>query len=69
MNVLVATDGSSASAKALAFVLSKLQLDRSIGKGGRTPIHVSVIHVMPPIKYPGLKEANNKLIEQSVCGS
>ncbi len=69
MNVLVATDGSSASAKALAFVLSKLQLDRSIGKGGRTPIHVSVIHVMPPIEYPGLKEANNKLIEQSVCGS
>ena len=30
------------------------------------PIHVSVIHVMPPVKYPGLEEANRKLIEQTV---
>ena len=64
--ITLATDGSDASAKALAFVLRKFQPDRSTGKGGRAPIHVSVVHVMPPIKYPGLKEANNTLIEQSV---
>ena len=49
----LATDGSEASAKALEFVLTKFQPDRSIGKGGRVPIHVSVIHVMPLVMYPG----------------
>ena len=64
--IVLAIDGSPASAKALAFVLAKFQPDRSTGKGGRVPIHVSVIHVMPFVKYPGLKEANNILIERSV---
>ena len=64
--ITLATDGSSASAKALAFVLTKFQPDRSTGKARRVSIHVSVIHVMPPIKYPGLKGANHKLLEQSV---
>jgi nucleotide-binding universal stress UspA family protein len=64
--ITLATDGSDASAKALAFVLTKFQPDRSTGKGGRVPIHVSVIHVMPFVKYPGLKEAGRRLVEQSV---
>jgi nucleotide-binding universal stress UspA family protein len=64
--ITLATDGSSASAKALAFVLTKFQPARSTGKGGRVPIHVSVIHVMPFVKYPGLKEAGRRLVEQSV---
>jgi len=64
--ITLATDGSDASAKALEFVLTKFQPDRSTGKGGRVPIHVSVIHVMPFLKYPELKEAGHKLIEQSV---
>ena len=78
--ITLATDGSDASAKALEFVLTKFQPDRSTGKGGRLPIHVSVIHVMassplapitinlamPWNKHPGLKEAGHKLIEQSV---
>ncbi len=64
--ITLATDGSYASANALAFVLTKFQPDRSTGKGGRAPIHVSVIHVMPFIKYPGLKEAGLRLVEQSV---
>jgi len=64
--ITLATDGSDASAKALAFVLTKFQPDGSSGTGGRVPIHVSVIHVMPFIKYPGLKEAGHKLIERSV---
>jgi nucleotide-binding universal stress UspA family protein len=64
--ITLATDGSVASAKALAFVLTKFQPDRSTGNGGRVPIHVSVVHVMPVVKYPGLKGAGEKLIEQSV---
>ena len=78
--ITLATDGSDASAKALEFVLTKFQPDRSTGKGGRVPIHVSVIHVMassplapitlrlamPWNKHPGLKEAGHKFIEQSV---
>jgi nucleotide-binding universal stress UspA family protein len=64
--ITLATDGSDASAKALAFVLTKFQPNRSTGKGRQVPIHVSVIHVMPFVKYPGLKEATHKLIEPSV---
>ena len=64
--IALATDGSDSSAKALAFVLAKFRPNRSTGKGGQVPIHVSVIHVMPPVKYPGLEEANRKLIEQTV---
>ena len=44
--IILAIDASDASAKALAFVLSKFQPDRSTGEGGRVPIHVSVLHVM-----------------------
>ena len=61
--IILATDGSNASAKALAFVLAKFSPNRSAGKGGRVPIHVSVVHVMPPVKYPGLEEANRKLLD------
>ncbi|MGH7216817.1 MAG: universal stress protein [Nitrospiraceae bacterium] len=64
--IILATDGSGASAKALAFVLSKFRPDRLTGKGGYVPIHVSVIHVVPLAKSPGLKQAGEKLIEQSV---
>jgi len=64
--VTLATDGSNASAKTLAFVLTKFQPDRSTGKGGQVPTHVSVLHVLPLVMYPGLKEAGKKLLEQSV---
>lgn len=64
--ITLATDGSDASAKALAFVLSKFQPDGPPGNGGRVPIHVRVVHVMPLVKYQGLKKAGDKLIELSV---
>jgi nucleotide-binding universal stress UspA family protein len=35
-----------ASAKALSFVLTKFQPDRSTADGGRVPLHVSLVHVM-----------------------
>jgi nucleotide-binding universal stress UspA family protein len=64
--ITLATDGSGASAKALEFVRTKFQPDHSTGKGGRVPIHISVLHVMPFLKYPELKEAGRRLVEQSV---
>jgi nucleotide-binding universal stress UspA family protein len=78
--IALATDGSDASAKALEYVLTTFQPDRSTGKGGQVPIHVSVIHVMassslapatfnlamPWNKHPGLKGAGHTFIEQSV---
>ena len=79
--IILATDGSVASAKALEFVLTKFQPDRSTGKGRRVPIHVSVIHVvasrpLAPIddqiddtvdQAPGAEgKATQKLVEPSV---
>ena len=64
--IMLATDGSDPSAKALKFVLTKFQPDRSTDRGGRAPIHVSVLHVLPLVMYPGLKEAGKQLLEQSV---
>ncbi len=63
--IALATDGSDASARALEFVLTRFQADRSTGKGRRVPIHVSVIHVMPFSSYQELKDAG-KLLKQSV---
>jgi nucleotide-binding universal stress UspA family protein len=72
----LATDGSDASAEALEFVLTRFQPNRSTGRGRRIPIHVSVSYVLAPssltpitipwIRSPELKEANLKLIDQSV---
>jgi len=67
--IILATDGSDAAATALEFVLTRFQPNRSTGKGGRVPMHVSVIHVMAPspwLRSQELKEANLKLIDQSV---
>ena len=64
--MILAIDGSDASAKALKFVLTKFQSDQSTSKGRRVPIHVTVLHVLPVVMYPGLKEASKKLLEQSV---
>jgi nucleotide-binding universal stress UspA family protein len=80
--ITLATDGSPASAKALEFVLTRFQPDRSIGKGGRMPIHVNVLHVtarrplapfdigttIPWTKQRELKvkEESRKLLDQTV---
>jgi nucleotide-binding universal stress UspA family protein len=64
--ITLAIDRSDASSDALEFVLTRFQPDRSTGEGGRVPIHVSVIHVMPSIKYSKLKEAGRRFVEPSV---
>ena len=47
-------------------MLAKFQPDHSTGKDRRAPIHVSVLHILPLVMYPGLKEASKKMLEQSV---
>jgi nucleotide-binding universal stress UspA family protein len=64
--IALAIDGSPSSAKALQFVLTLFEPGRSSGKSGREPIHVSVIHVMPFMRYPEVREAGRKLVDQSV---
>jgi len=64
--IVLAIDGSPASAKALEFVRAVFEPDGSNGKGRHVPIHVSVVHVMPFMKYPEVKEAGRKLVDQSV---
>jgi len=64
--ITFATDGSAASAKALEFVLTRFRPHRSKGRGARAPIHVSVVHVMPRVKYPGLQEAGRIVVERCV---
>ena len=67
--IILATDGSPASATALKFVLTRIQPYRSTGNGERVPIHVSVIHVMAPSPWltsQELKEANLEVIDQNM---
>jgi len=64
--MVLAIDGSPASSKALEYVLATFQPDRMIGKGVRAPVHVSVVHVMPFMKYPEVREAGRKLVDQNV---
>jgi len=64
--IALAIDGSPASAKALEFVLTTFQPDYATGKGGHASIHVSVVHVMPFMKYPEVREAGRRLVDQNV---
>jgi len=79
--ITLAIDASDASAKALAFVLTKFQPDWLTSEGGRDPFHVSVLQVMvrqrlapitlrmsaPWIKSEQkVKEAARRLLDQTV---
>ncbi len=63
--VVFSTDGSKSSDKALDFLLKKLRSDVLGSNGGYTAIEVVVVHVMPFLKYPEIKQAGVKLVEQS----
>lgn len=58
--ILFATDGSKESDKALRFLLTKLQPD---AREGLEPIDVVVMHAMPFLDYPEVKEAGGRLVE------
>ncbi len=63
-HIVFATDGSPSSEKAIRFLTGKLRADAGTRAGEGGPILVSVVHVMPFLKYPELKEAGKQLVER-----
>jgi len=61
--IVLAADGSASSRRAMKWLLTKFRPTVSTGDA-RTPIHVTVVHVMPFLKYPELKEAGSRLAEE-----
>lgn len=57
--ILLATDGSKASDKALRFVLKEFR-----PKADGQAIEVIVLHVMPFLKYPEVREAGSALLRR-----
>ncbi|HJR76890.1 MAG TPA: universal stress protein [Nitrospiraceae bacterium] len=62
--IIFATDGSKTAEKALQFLLTKLAPDLP-NPPGRNPIEIVVIHSVPFLNYPELKEAGNRLVGQN----
>jgi nucleotide-binding universal stress UspA family protein len=62
--VVFATDGSKSADKALQFLLTKFVSDLS-SRPGKDPIEVVLVHTVPFLNYPELKEAGNQLVEQN----
>jgi nucleotide-binding universal stress UspA family protein len=62
--IVFATDGSKAAEKALQFLLTKLTPDVP-HQSGKNPIEIVLIHAVPFLNYPELKEAGSRLIEQN----
>lgn len=60
--ILLATDGSASSEKALQFVLKKMQARRIGQSDAPLAIEVTVLHVMPFLKYPEVKETGKALV-------
>ncbi len=63
--ILLATDGSRSSEKALQFLRRNLMpLERRPDRTSRT-IEVAVMHVMPFLRYPELKKAGKAIVRHS----
>jgi nucleotide-binding universal stress UspA family protein len=62
--IVFATDGSKSSEKAIHFLTSRLRPEVSNSGTGKLPIEVVVVHVMPFLKYPEVKEAGSRLAGQ-----
>jgi nucleotide-binding universal stress UspA family protein len=62
--IVFATDGSKAADKALQFLLMKLAPDLP-NQSGKNPIEIVLVHVMPSLNYPELKEAGRHLVEEN----
>jgi nucleotide-binding universal stress UspA family protein len=64
-SLLLAVDGSKASDKALQFLLRRMRPREPVTRYAlrvTTNIEVTVIHVMPFLRYPELKEAAKALV-------
>lgn len=60
--ILLATDGSKASDQALQFLLRELRPREIRPSASTVDIEVTVMHVMPFLKYPEMKEAGKALL-------
>jgi nucleotide-binding universal stress UspA family protein len=58
--IVLATDGSKSSDKALRFLVRNLR-GQQAGPNGDLSIEVAVVHIMPFLKYPEIKDADQKL--------
>lgn len=61
-HVVLAIDGSAASDKALRFLMR--QIDPRPDGPGHESIRVTLVHAMPYLKYPEVKEAGKRLIRR-----
>jgi nucleotide-binding universal stress UspA family protein len=62
--IVFATDGSKAADKALQFLLNKFKSTIS-GQSATNPIEVVLVHAIPFLNYPELKEAGSRLLKQN----
>jgi nucleotide-binding universal stress UspA family protein len=60
--IVLAIDGSAASDKALRFLMR--QVNPTPDGPDREPILVTVVHAMPYLKYPEVKEAGKRLMQR-----
>lgn len=60
--ILLATDGSRSSRKAVTFLARQFQ---NKPEGG--PIEILLVHVMPFLRYPEIKEAGRRLLDHAAA--
>ncbi|MGQ0811509.1 MAG: universal stress protein [Nitrospiraceae bacterium] len=58
--IVLATDGSKSSDKALRFLVRNLR-GQQAGPNGDLSVEVAVVHIMPFLKYPEVKDDDQKL--------
>ena len=60
--ILLATDGSASSGKALQFLLKQFK-----AKGEGDPLMILLVHVMPFLRYTAVKEKGERLLAQEAA--
>jgi nucleotide-binding universal stress UspA family protein len=60
---VLAVDGSDASKKVLQFLLRTMKPVPSTGQRGQAPLTVTVVHAMPFLNYPELRESGATLVK------
>ncbi|MBH0190106.1 MAG: universal stress protein, partial [Nitrospira sp.] len=60
--ILFATDGSPASEKARQFLIKQFRIQQNTD-----PVVILLVHVMPYLRYPVVKEAGEKLLAQETA--
>jgi nucleotide-binding universal stress UspA family protein len=61
--VVLAVDGSAASKRALQFLLRTMKPMSATGQRGQEPLMVTVVHAMPFLNYPELRESGAALVK------